>query len=126
MATQIFVWVEGGDFPVPGDAPDPISNARPAFEVQSLSMEGDNRASLGSASGGTGQGKAKFGELTLLKKVDSASAALFKACASGSHFSKARLAVRSGVNVFLVYTLSLVFVDRVRTVGNQGELPLEE
>jgi type VI secretion system secreted protein Hcp len=126
MATQIFVWFEGGDFPIAGDTPDPISHTRPAFEVQSFSKEVDNPASLGGASGGAGQGKAKFAELTLLKKVDSASAALFKACASGAHFPKARLAVRSGANVFLLYTLSLVFVDRVRTVGNQGELPLEE
>lgn len=124
MAIQIFVYLEGGI----GDLP-----ARQAFEVQSYSMELDQpaaneRLKQGSAGGGAGAGRAYFSPLTLLKKVDNASAALFKACATASYFRKARLDVSSGSGdkVFLTYTFSPVFVQRVRTVGNQGELPLEE
>jgi type VI secretion system secreted protein Hcp len=126
MGLQIFVYFVGGNTPAEGETTDPFFRTVKAFEVQSFSFGIENPTSLGSASGGAGTGKAKFSEMTLLKKVDSASPALFRTCATGEHYTKMVLAVREGNNVYLINTFNLVFINKVRTVGNQGEAPLEE
>jgi len=122
----MFVWFEGGTAPVEGETTDPGFRNMRAFEVQSFSFGIENPTTIGSQSGGAGAGKAKFSEMTLLKKVDSASAALFRACGAGDHFTRMMLAVRDGNNVYFVNTFNFAFISKVRTVGNQGEAPLEE
>lgn len=126
MGTQIFVWFEGGVIPAQGETTDPFFRTKRAFEVQSFSSGAENPTSIGSASGGASAGKAKLTELTLLKRVDNVSPSLFRATTTGTHFPTMVLAVRTGNNVFLIYTFSLVYVTRVQTVGSQGEAPLEE
>lgn len=130
MALQMFVWFEGasagGHVPAEGETTDPQFRNMKAFEVQSFSAGIENAANLGSAGGGAGAGKAQFSEMTLLKKVDGASPGLFRVCAAGDHFPRMVLSVRDGNNVYLINTFNLVFISKVRTVGNQGETPLEE
>lgn len=85
-----------------------------------------------SAIGGMSKGKADFSDLTVVKMIDKASPALYKACAEGKHIKGAilELCQASGQkHCFMKYTLSDVIVRSARPGGScqstEGR-PLEE
>lgn len=79
--------------------------------------------------GGGGAGKANFQDISVTKWVDSSSAALMAACATGKHLDKATLIVRKAGEKaleYITYTLEQVMVTAVSTGGSGGEDRLTE
>jgi type VI secretion system secreted protein Hcp len=99
-----------------------------AIAINSFSWGVENPATIGSASGGAGTGKAKFNEFVFTKQVDNASPALFKQLALGAHFKKVVLALRkSGESApYMTYTMETVFVSKIDHSGSSPEVPTEE
>jgi type VI secretion system secreted protein Hcp len=117
MATRIFLSLSQG-------GGDPVDLSK-AIEIQSFSWGVVNDASTGSGTGGGGTGKARLQPLTVVKRPDAASAALFAAVAIGDHFAKANVMVVSSGGT-LRYEFGLVLPSGFVTQGSQGEQPLEE
>lgn len=72
--------------------------------------------------GGAGAGKVKFHDISVKKQIDSSSAKLFQACATGEHIKKAVLYVRKAggsQTEYLKITLSDVLVSSYKT-GSQA------
>ena len=96
-----------------------------AIELISFDWSAENPASIGSASGGAGTGKAKLNRLTVEKRVDSASAALFQRIATGAHFPSMELFVRragaTGAG-HLKYRFTTVFVSSVSPSGDGEQM----
>jgi type VI secretion system secreted protein Hcp len=79
--------------------------------------------------GGGGAGKANIQDLSFTKYVDSSSADLQLACATGKHFTKANLVVRKAGDTPLEYILielTELMVTSVSTGGSGGEDRLTE
>jgi type VI protein secretion system component Hcp len=87
------------------------------FEILSFSWGATQGGTLTGARSGAG-GKVRFQDLTITRKVDSASPKLFQACASGQHFPKLRLVSGGRTLVF-----DDVVIANVRTNG--GNAPTE-
>jgi len=64
------------------------------IELQDFNLGGETPATIGSATGGAGAGKATFKEFTVKKTTDAASPAFFKNCVAGAHYKKVILAMR--------------------------------
>ncbi len=98
------------------------------IQIQSYSWGVSNPGSIGSAGGGAGAGKASFSTLNLMKNVDTTSALLLKATATGEHFAKAVLTVQWGTGATTStakYELGTVFVESVQHSGAGGSTPTE-
>jgi type VI secretion system secreted protein Hcp len=94
------------------------------IEVLSFSLGIENQATVGSATGGAGAGKADFTTLEIVKLIDAASPVLFSVAAAGAHFNQANLYVRKAgdqTNDYLVYRLRMVFPTRVDWSGSAGD-----
>ena len=93
----------------PGGLP---ANTTLTFPVEAVNFGIEFPTTIGSQSGGAGAGKAKFDDFSVTKKVDINSPILFLACASGSHFTTATLAVGApgSATPTIVYTFKLVYV----------------
>src|SRR5881392_3039991 len=65
---------------------DPTSQV--TIPIQSFSWGISNPTSTGSSSGGAGAGKASLSSMNVMKAVDTSSALLLRAAATGNHFSK--------------------------------------
>jgi type VI secretion system secreted protein Hcp len=101
----------------------PVTNAIALCEHWSFSLE--NRLKISSITEGAGAGKAEFQEFAILKHIDTSSADLFVACASGAHFHDVELVLlkatgnnqadksQAKTNVFLKWTFSMLAVERV-------------
>ncbi len=105
-----------------------------AIEIKEFSFGSENTVSIGTATGGAGAGKAVLKNLVITKWVDKASPSLFRALATGGHYSSLTLSIRkaggvptaSGSKPYLMLTFQLVFVSRIDTAGSSGdELPWE-
>jgi type VI secretion system secreted protein Hcp len=99
-----------------------------AFEIKDFSFDVENPTTIGSATGGAGAGKAKFGEFNITKLTDAASPAFFMNCVSGAHYESVCLAMRkAGTSKdttggpFLIYTFSTVFTTKIGWDGPGDE-----
>lgn len=95
-----------------------------AVELASFSFEVTQSETTGSGTTGSSAGRAKFGEMTIEKDVDQATAPLFNACAGGAHFPTLLIVSRkSGGDhlKFLQYMFSQVFVTNISWSGADGD-----
>lgn len=93
------------------------------IDVLSWQWYVNNPSSGGSASGGSGRGKAIPGDFHFTHHYDKASPVLAKKCAQGVHFPTVKLTARKageGQKDFLVVTLKEVFITSVSNSGSTG------
>lgn len=117
MAYDAFLSVDG----VNGDS------TRQGFEgqieVTSFSWGAVNPVTMGPG-GGSGAGKAELSTFNIAKYTDSASPALFQACASGKHFPNAKLTLHKAAGDdaldYLVYEFDHVYVESINWSGAAG------
>ena len=105
MAADIFAKL--GD--IKGESLD--SKHKNEIEVMSWSWGLTNEVSL--AGSGAGQGKAKFRDLSFTHKIDKASPALLRACATGVHLKEATITHRKagkGQQEYLVIKMNDVII----------------
>jgi type VI secretion system Hcp family effector len=98
--------------------------------LSSFNFSIENLITIGSASGGAGAGKAKFGTFHFTKFFDSATPWLLKAAASGVHFPTATVTFRKrgaqgAAADFLKIRFKLAFVSKWEQ-GGKAEPPLLE
>lgn len=94
------------------------------IELFSFSLGASNPSTVGSG-GGSSSGKVSISSFNVMKKCDTASAALFKKCCEGKHFEKAEVTLckASGGDApleFLKYEFEHVFVDSIQWSGSSG------
>jgi len=107
-AVDAFIWFDNVKGP---------STIQPgAIELTSFSWGASNPTTIGSATGGSGAGKARVSEIVITKSADVTSPTLMRACASGQHFPKVKLR-KAGESE--TYTLSDVTLS-CQTIGNGG------
>jgi type VI secretion system secreted protein Hcp len=95
-----------------------------AVELASFSFEITQADTGGSGTTGSSAGRAKFGEMTIEKDVDQATAPLFNACAAGAHFPTLLVVSRKSGGSHLKhlqYMFSQVFVTGINWSGAGGE-----
>jgi type VI secretion system secreted protein Hcp len=101
-----------------------------AISLQEFSWSIENPVTIGSQSGGAGDGKAKLQPLTIKKLVDSSSPGLMAAAGKGTPLPGATIVVRNGnpgaPDAYLQYRLSTVFVTRVEASAAAGDEGVEE
>jgi type VI secretion system secreted protein Hcp len=118
MAYDAFLKLDGMD----GESSD---DKYPGYvEVASFSVGITHLTTVGSATGGSGSGRAQLGELQISKVVDKSSAVLFQKCATGEHFNKGKLIVRKAGGTqmeYLVYNMETVFVTSIHFSSSSGE-----
>jgi type VI secretion system secreted protein Hcp len=94
------------------------------IELTAFSFSISNPSTVGSATTGSGGGKASFSTFNVVKRTDKASAVLLQMCASGDHFDKAQVVLRKagGKNPleYLIYTFEQVYVDGIQWQGTTG------
>ena len=130
----VFPKASASGITITGETQDPTPAHKSAIEIQQFSLPLENAVTIGSATAGAGAGKAKFGVFSIKKLVDSASPSLYRAAASGAHFSDAQLFIRkagavagpTGSADYLIYTLKLVFITRVEWSGSTGDEAVSE
>lgn len=124
-ATDIFIRAKG---PMPGSmiyTGDSLAEEYPGsqgwFQLESLSFGIENTVTIGSTSGGAGAGKARALPVSALKFPNSASAALFTACAMGGHWDEFEIVFAKPSQLGQVATMKvdfkLVFVTSVGVSG---------
>ena len=102
------------------------------LDLMSFSFGVQQPVTIGSASSGGGTGKSQFQELTITKRVDSSSAKLFLACASGAHYTEATLTCRRAGGTqaeYLKIKLETVFISKYEIGGgedNTNTLPVDK
>src|SRR5262249_32653849 len=83
MPFDAFVYFDGkssSGLEVKGESTDDVYSKKKAFEIHSFSLGASNPVTIGSATEGSGGGKVSVSSFNVMKKTDSASAALFRAC----------------------------------------------
>jgi type VI secretion system secreted protein Hcp len=133
MAVDAFIWFEeqSGMRAAVGETQDDFfskTKPNPAFEIKDFSFDVENPTTIGSATGGAGAGKAKFGEFNITKLTDKASPAFFMNCVAGAHYKTVTLAMRkAGANPnatgapFLTYKFGTVFTTKIGWDGPGDE-----
>ena len=106
------------------------SDAKHKDEIEVLSWSwGVSQSSTTTHGGGGGAGRASFQDLNLTHHVDSASAPLMRACATGEHIKDATIAVRKagkGQQDYLVVKMTDVLITSVSmSVSSEGDAPAE-
>jgi type VI protein secretion system component Hcp len=103
-----------------------------SFDVQGFTFGVENPTTIGSATGGAGAGKAKFGEFTITKTTDSATPAFFKNCVTGTHYKDVLIVMRkaggdpsSAGKPFLSFHFDTVFTTKIDWSGPGDEGPEE-
>src|SRR5436309_4100688 len=97
MAFDAFVYFDAASssgLKVKGESTDDVYKSKGAFEIYSFSLGASNPVTIGSATEGSGGGKVSISSFNVMKKTDAASAALFRACCDGSHFTAAHVVLR--------------------------------
>jgi type VI protein secretion system component Hcp len=125
-AEDYFLVVQTGTGPaIQGETLDASFRQQRAIELISFDWDVENPTTLGSASGGAGGGKAKLNPLTVEKRIDSASAALFRRVANGTPFPSMELFVRragaTGTG-HLKYRFATVAVTSVSLSGDGEQM----
>lgn len=114
MATDIFARI--GD--IKGESLD--ARHKDEIEIQSFSWGVMNNGAIG-GTGGTSSGKPTFQDLALVHRIDKASPALFRACATGQRFKDAAITHRKAGGAqaeYLVIKLNDVLVTSVAHSGD--------
>jgi len=97
------------------------------IDLESYSFGIANTATIGSATGGAGAGKATFSDFTFTTGVSVASPKILLACAQGSHYPTAVLSVRKAGGAggpttdFFKITLTEVFVTEYQDAASLGD-----
>lgn len=117
---------------VAGETQDTTYKKLGAFEILSFEIGAENNINIGSISAGGGAGKATFKELTVTKKTDTSSCAMFSRLCDGSHFPDMSIDLRrtgggggSG-KVFLRFSFKLVMFQDISWSGSDGDDICEE
>ena len=135
MADDAFMYFGPScEIKVKGETTDKTFDGKDAFELKSVSFGIENASSVGSATGGDGQGKTSFNPISITKQVDSASASLVKACTLGKHQKEAFIELRragggsgsSSGGTFMKFSFKEVLVTKVEWTGSGGEENVEE
>lgn len=131
MAFDAFCYFKGSD--VAGETQDEAMAKNKAFEIISFEIGAENNINIGSMTAGGGAGKATFKELTITKKTDSASAAMFSKLCEGNHFDDMIIELRrsggaAGVSgkTFLKWEFKLVMIQDISWSGSDGDDICEE
>ncbi|WP_435140687.1 Hcp family type VI secretion system effector [Pseudopelagicola sp. nBUS_19] len=131
MAFDAFCYFKGSD--VSGETQDKTFSKEGAFEILSFEIGAENNINIGSISSGGGAGKATFKELTITKKTDSASCAMFSKLCEGNHFDEMVIELRraggsAGVSgqTFLKWQFALVMIQDISWSGSDGDDICEE
>ena len=132
MAFDAFLYFTGTD--VKGETQDKRPTAKKgALEILSFEIGAENNINIGSISSGGGAGKATFKELSITKKTDTASCAMFSKLCEGNHFDDMVIELRrsggaagtSGL-VFLKFEFKLVMIQDISWSGSDGDDVCEE
>ena len=110
---------------IQGETLDAFFASKKAIELNSFDWSAENSVTIGSAGGGTGTGKAALNRLTVEKRVDSASAALFTRLATGTAIPSMELFVRKAGATgegYLKYRFATVFVSSVSPSGDGEQM----
>jgi type VI secretion system secreted protein Hcp len=95
-------------------------------EIEVLSWSWGLTHAASSAGGGGGAGKASFHDLSFTHKIDKASPALMKACATGAHLKEATITHRKagkGQQEFLIFKMNDLLVTAVTSDDSEhGQL----
>lgn len=123
---------------VPGETQDDYFGSKKEgenqwFEIKDFSFGVENKATIGSATGGAGGGKIQFNEFQIKKTTDLASCAFFKNCAAGAHYELVRIAIRKsgggGIDStgkpYLIFDFGTVFTTKIDWSGPGDEGPEE-
>lgn len=131
MAFDAFCYFKGSD--VKGETQDKKYSKEGAFEILSFEIGAENNINIGSISSGGGAGKATFKELTVTKKTDLASCAMFSKLCEGNHFEDMVIELRrsggsagSSGHVFLKWEFKLVMIQDISWSGSDGDDVCEE
>ena len=120
MAVDVFLKI--------GDVKGESKDSKHEGEIDVLSWSwGLSQTGLGSMGGGSGAGKANFGDLNFMHALDKASPVLMLKCATGEHFADATLTSRKagkGQQDYLIIKLKEVFITSVQPSGS-SEHPME-
>src|SRR5580698_5318371 len=126
MLSDNFIWFpQGGTSAITGETTDQFFATKGASELASFTftVSGDEATEQKSGAG-TASGKAKFGEFTVEKVVDSASVALYKACCQATIFPTIMIAIRKAGGdqlMFLQYIFRYNQVTSVTWSGGTGQ-----
>lgn len=116
MAFDVFLKIDGVD----GEST--VKGFEKWINVESFSWGVTNAATIGSAAGGGGAGKATFNQLHITTPSQVSSPKLFAACATGAHFPKVTLQVRkSNQDSFLKFELKEVLITSFNMSGRSGD-----
>ena len=137
MAVDMFLVIPSA----PGNPPitaDPVTDQyfkttfpnASAVAIRQFSLGVENSASIGSATTGSGSGKAVLNELLIEKSVDTMSRSLFAMAATGGHLAKMQLYMRkagiAGGKPYLVYAFTMVFLSKIDWGASSGDEQLIE
>jgi type VI secretion system secreted protein Hcp len=96
------------------------------MEIYSFSWGASNPTTVGTGSTGLAAGKVSVSSFNIMKKTEKSSAALFQACCSGHHYSKAQVVLRKAAGndtkqmIFLQYDFTDVMVESLQWSGSTG------
>lgn len=96
------------------------------MEIYSFSWGASNPTTVGAGSTGLSAGKVSISSFNVMKKTESASAALFQACAVGQHYKTAKVVMRKATGtsgsqqIFLEYDFKNVMVESIQWSGSSG------
>jgi type VI protein secretion system component Hcp len=103
-----------------------------AFEIKDFSFGVENPTTIGSATGGAGAGKIKFGEFVIKHTADATSPVLFQNLVAGKHYKTVTIEVRKAGGdpngagkPFLQFKFSTVFTTKINWSGPGDEGPEE-
>jgi len=124
MAVDMFLKFDGDKFK--GESRDKSHTAQVDILAWSWGMSNSGTAHMG---GGAGAGKVNVQDVSVTKYVDSSSAALLLACATGEHVPTAQLWVRKAGTTpleYIIITMTECLITAVTTGGSGGEDRLTE
>jgi len=124
MAADMFLKIDG----IKGESTD--ADHKDWLEIESFSWGVHQSASARvSTAGGATTARADFGDLTIVKMLDSASPLIALACASGSHIKEVVIELmRAGGNKrvkYMEYKLSECIISSVSMGGGGNSIPVE-
>lgn len=100
-----------------------------AFQITEFGFGAENSSIIDSQSGGGGVGKTDFQDFTFNKLTDTASAGLYRACATGDHLDEAIMECRrhgtgssTGSKHFFIVRFKTVIVKSMTWSGSGEEL----